>query len=77
MGINVIFDNVDFSCSYFQSDHETSTRSTFENVEFRDCFFNNTVFHSIEFRICLELDFEELKEQGAVFINCTHNGETI
>jgi len=55
----------------------TMEECKFENVIFDFFFIGRNVFGNCTFINCPEINFEELKEQNVVFINCTNDGEKI
>lgn len=70
-----IFLKVSFKmCEIFES---IFINATFDDIEFNDCNFTNTIFNKVKFINCSKIDFKDLKEQGATFLNCTHDGEEI
>ena len=61
--------NVDFRGTVFNEG--LSSACIFENVEFIDCFFKDTIFYNTEFINCKGID--NLEEMGAIVINNKEN----
>jgi len=67
---NVSFDNVRITQSTFSDCKFFNVRLQLEE---RDC----VIFNKCEFYKCPKIDFEDLKVEGTIFINCTNDGEEI
>ena len=74
---NSTFEKTMFSGVIFQSDGGENFKTRFESVEFINCTFEDVIFYKVKFLTCPQIDFEDLKKQGAVFIKCTNDGEKI
>lgn len=72
---NSSFYDVDFTYSIFSN--SGGDRTILQNINFIDSYFKDTIFKRVEFINCPKIHFEDLKKQGAIFIDCTNDGKTI